>query len=71
MGLPGTTARCGPVTLAEALAVQRALAAAFGPGYDGRAEAMLDWAAAASHLAVSLTPILPEEPSDCTIRGLT
>jgi hypothetical protein len=65
----GTTSRCGPVTLAEAAAVQRALAAAPLVRLGERLQADLDWAPSIGHVTVTLAPLLPEDAIDCTSDG--
>ena len=65
----GWSFRCGPLTQVEALAVQRALAAApLRPKYEGL-DADLDWAASRKHLTVSLVPLLPDDPNTCAVVG--
>jgi hypothetical protein len=66
----GSSARCGPVTLAESVAVQRALAEAPLARDTVSMQAVLDWAAAGSHVTLRVSPLLPEDPHDCTVRGL-
>jgi hypothetical protein len=65
----GWSFRCGPLTLVEALAVQRALAAAPLRPEGESLEATLDWPASRKHLTVSLVPLLPDDPSSCTVVG--
>jgi hypothetical protein len=60
----GTASRCGPLTLAEATAVQRALAAAPWVAMDQRLQAELDWSDV-GHFTVSLISLLPDDPVDC------
>jgi hypothetical protein len=68
-GVEGWAWRCGPVTLAEALAVQRALAGAPLRSEGENVDADLDWAAAGRHVTVSLVPLLPDDPLDCAAGG--
>lgn len=62
-----TRSRCGPVTQAEAMAVERALAAAPPTAEGERIVASLAWAAARSHVTISLSPLFPDEPLDCAV----
>ena len=65
----GSASRCGLVTLEDATSVERALAAApLVPAVE-RMEADLDWAEAKSRVSVSLAPLLPDDPRDCTVDG--
>ncbi len=64
---PGTTSRCGVLTLAEAAAVKRSLAAAPFVPMGERLQADLDWAPSIGHVTVSLIPLLPEDPLDCAV----
>ena len=63
----GITERCGPLTLSEAGAVQRALSAAPLVPMGERVQAELDWALVTGHVTVSLVPLLPEDPLDCAV----
>ena len=54
------------LTLAEATAVQRALAAAPWVSMGDRLQAELDWTDT-GHVTVSLMPLLPEDPPDCEV----
>ncbi len=63
---PGTAARCGPLTLAEADAVKRSLAGAPFISLGDRTQAELRWADV-GHLVVSLIPLLPDDPIDCEV----
>lgn len=63
----GSVSRCGLVTLAEATAVLRALAAAPLVPEAERMKADLTWAVAASRVTVSLAPLLPDDPRDCAV----
>lgn len=65
----GSTSRCGLVTLEEAVAVERALAAAPPGQATDKIEADLDWANANSFVSVSLAPLLPDDLRDCTVDG--
>ena len=62
---PGTSSRCGPLTLAEATAVQRALAAAPWVSMGDRQQAELG--SDVGHVTVSLIPLLPDDPLDCEV----
>jgi hypothetical protein len=66
----GSSARCGTMTLAESIAVQRALAEAPLARETVSMRAVIDWAAAGSHVTVGIYPLLPEDPHDCTVGGL-
>ena len=57
----GWSFRCGPLTQVEALAVQRALAAAPLRPEGENLDADLDWTASRKHLTVSLVPLLPDD----------
>ena len=63
----GSTSRCGLVTLEEAVAVERALAAAPPGQTTGKIQTDLDWANANSFVSVSLAPLLPDDLRDCTV----
>ena len=69
-GVAGWLWRCDPVTPAEALLVQRALAAAPLRSVGENLDADLDWAASRKHLTVSLVPLLPDDPISCAAIGL-
>ena len=64
---PGTSSRCGLLTLDEATAVQRALAAAPFVPMGEHLQADLDWAPSIGHFTVTLIPLLPEDPLDCAV----
>lgn len=63
----GTISRCAVITLAEAVAVERALAAAPFVSGGERLQADLGWAASNSHVTVSLAPLLPDDALDCSV----
>ena len=63
---PGTSSRCGTLTLGEADAVKRALAGAPFEPMNDRTQVRLGWADI-GHLTVTLIPLLPEDPLDCAI----
>jgi hypothetical protein len=64
---PGTSSRCGVLTLAGSIAVQRALAGAPFVAMGERLQADLDWAPSVGHFTVSLIPLLPDDPLDCAV----
>jgi hypothetical protein len=63
---PGTSARCGPLTLSEATAVQAALAGAPWTDMGDRLSAELDWGDT-GHVSVSLISLMPDDPVDCAV----
>ena len=65
----GWSFRCGPLTQVEALAVQRALAAAPLRPEGENLDADLDWAASRKHLTVSLVPLPPDDTNSCAVVG--
>ena len=68
-GVAGSDWRCGPVTLAESLAVQRALAAAPPRSEGENVDFDLDWVAAGRHVTLSLVPLLPDDSPGCEAAG--
>ena len=62
----GTASRCGVITLAQAIAVQRALTVPNVPT-SLATQVDLDWAAARSQITVSVSPLLPDDPRDCAV----
>ena len=67
---PGTTSRCGVLTLAEAVAVQGALAAAPFNLIAENLQAELDWAPSIGHVTVTLVPLLPRRSARMRGRPL-
>jgi hypothetical protein len=63
----GTTSRCGVVSLTEAAAVERSLAAAPVTSGGELLQADLGWASSTSHVTVGLRPLLPDDALDCAV----